>query len=375
MSKRIAICMTTIFPIGPFLRLYRENIQKFGREREVTVYITGDNKSPACCVEEAAEATRAGLRTNFYPIASQKDYLRRFDGLEAMIPENSDNRRNVAYLMALEEGADMIISVDDDNYPMDDADFVGEHGRIGQTVSLPEATGQGGWYNLCDLLEPKIPDLYPRGFPYWARDARTNTVSAARQTKLGMNVGLWKGDPDSDAIARLYCRPRIEGFDRREVVLGRGVRLPDQHAEHGAEPGGDGGVLFHPHGGCGTGDEGGPLRRHLLGVLRAGVRRRGGRRCPHRLAAGRPSPQPAQPAGGPLPGVGVHHDPGGPLQVPDSVRLPGESYAAAYRSLAGQMEDFVSRQEGFVWQNETREFFRKNAANMRVWVDVVESFR
>ena len=103
MSKRIAICMTTIFPIGPFLRLYRENIQKFGREREVTVYITGDNKSPACCVEEAAEATRAGLRTNFYPIASQKDYLRRFDGLEAMIPENSDNRRNVAYLMALEE--------------------------------------------------------------------------------------------------------------------------------------------------------------------------------------------------------------------------------------------------------------------------------
>jgi hypothetical protein len=57
-----------------------------------------------------------------------------------------------------------------------------------------------------------------------------------------------------------------------------------------------------------------------------------------------------------------------------SVKLPGDSYAAAYRSLATQMEDFVGRQEGFVWQPETREFFRKNAQNMRAWIDVVTSF-
>ncbi|MCK4788559.1 MAG: hypothetical protein KAV87_32760 [Desulfobacteraceae bacterium] len=62
--------------------------------------------------------------------------------------------------------ADVVISVDGDNFPMPDVDFVGEHLHVGQEVTLPEAVGHNNCYNLCELLQLKIFGLYPRGFPY-----------------------------------------------------------------------------------------------------------------------------------------------------------------------------------------------------------------
>jgi hypothetical protein len=374
-GKRIAICFTTIFPFQEFLEQYRRNIQKFGHEREVTVYVAGDNKTPADSAQIAQQVTGNGLRTQYLPIAWQNEYLKRFAFPEGMIPENSDNRRNVAYLLALEEGAEVIISVDDDNFPLEGVDFVGEHMRVGQTQTQPQAVGHNQWYNLCDLLEPKMPDLYARGFPYWARDKRAAEVSGTAARKIAMSVGLWTSDPDSDAIARLYCKPHIESSDGRQVMLGAGVRSPinTQNTALSRQAMAAYYYVFM----------GQPLRGMKLdrfGDIFSGYFVQV---CADAVGEGIS-------IGGPLADhrrnqhnllVDLYQELAGIMILEDlsrfltSVKLPSESYGAAYRSLAGQLEEFAAAQEGFIWMPETKEYFRKIGQNMRTWVDVVEAFK
>lgn len=373
-NPKVAICFTTIFPFREFLEQYRSNVQAFGRQREVKVYVAGDNKTPADAADWAREASAQGLTTEYLPIAWQREYLKRF-GMENMVPENTDNRRNVAFLKALEDGAGTVISLDDDNFPLDGVDFIGEHMRVGQTQEQPQAVGHNQWYNLCDMLEPKMQDLYARGYPYWARDRRASAVQGTLRRRLAMSVGLWKGDPDSDAIARLYCRPRIEGYDGRQVMLAPGVRSPinTQNTALSREA-----MVSYYYVFMGQ-----PLRGMKLdrfGDIFSGYFVQV---CADAMGEGIS-------IGGPLADhrrnqhnllVDLYQELAGIMILEDlskfltSVKLPGTSYGAAYRSLSTQMEQFAAAQEGFIWMPETKEYFQKIGRNMRTWADVVESFK
>jgi len=48
-----------------------------------------------------------------------------------LIPYNTDGRRVFGYLKALEEDCQIMIAMDDDNFPTDD-DLIGGHQRSGQ---------------------------------------------------------------------------------------------------------------------------------------------------------------------------------------------------------------------------------------------------
>jgi hypothetical protein len=381
LAKKIAICTTTIFPIGTFLEEYCDNISSFGHLEKVHVYIAGDNKSPAGCKEAAEKISAKGLRTSFMSIQEQHDYLKRFADLIPIIPENSDNRRNVAYLRALEEGADIVISVDDDNFPLPGTDFAGEHMRIGRELTLPEAAGHEGWFNLCDLLEPrggqaaKDANLYPRGFPYKYRCAETSMVSGASTGKIGINVGLWSRDPDTDAIGRLYARPHIEKADGREVLLGRGVRCPinTQNTALSREA-----MAAYYYVRMCESIKGMRLERfgdifsgYFVQVcsdavgdrIRIGTPVADHRRNSHNLL------------------VDLYNELAGIMILEDmssflsSVTLPGDSYLSAYRALSKKLEAFAKEQEGFIWSSETKSYFAKICGYMRTWADVVDSLK
>ena len=60
----------------------------------------------------------------------QDEWGRQF-ALYPLIPYNTDGRRVFGYLRALEDGCELLISIDDDNFPTHD-DFVGYHRRTGQ---------------------------------------------------------------------------------------------------------------------------------------------------------------------------------------------------------------------------------------------------
>jgi hypothetical protein len=226
MPNRVAIVTTTIFPLD-FLPVYTEDILRNGRGEQVTIYIAGDNKSDPGS-EAATEVARAqGVDARFLTLDWQRDFLHRFPEVAAIIPENSDNRRNVAFLAALADGADVVISIDDDNYCLPGGDFVGTHLVVGTEATHPEAVGADGWFNLCAALETEQAcGLYPRGFPFGRRRPGTDLVAGPTSGKVAANAGLWLGDPDCDAVGRLQDRPKVTGWSGEPVLLGRGVRCP-----------------------------------------------------------------------------------------------------------------------------------------------------
>lgn len=371
---RTAITTTTIFPLD-FLDAYADNLLRFGHERDVTIYVAGDRKSPEESEAQAAACRSRGVDARFLSIDQQHEFLRRFPDLAAIIPENTDNRRNVAYLAALDEGAEVVISIDDDNFCLDDVDFVEEHSRVGGECEEPEAVGADGWFNLCTFLEaePQPGSLYPRGFPYRQRQDGTARVDGRARGRVAVNVGLWLLDPDADAIGRLQDRPHVRAWTGGTALLGRGVRSPINtqntaltreamaayyYVRMGARLRGlvldrFGDILsgyFVQACAEAVGDRiriGGPIVEH--------------RRHPHDLL------------------VDLYHELAGIMLMEElagffsTVRLPGESYLTAYRALADELDSFVSARDGdgFIWCEETTAYLAEVTRSMRIWADVV----
>jgi hypothetical protein len=204
-------------------RFLCENIEKFGHKKETGIIIIGDKKSPN---EEsfaiAKELRQAGFDVSYFDIALQEKWLEKFPKLKEIIPYNSDNRRNIGYLMAKERGAEVILSLDDDNFPLPEIDLVGGHiDLVGKEIELPVVSSESRWFNVGDLLENKKRErLFPRGFPYGARqeyDLRQKTIFS-KKVKIMLNEGLWVGEPDIDAITRLERNAEITGLKNYKTI-------------------------------------------------------------------------------------------------------------------------------------------------------------
>jgi hypothetical protein len=187
---KAAVVVTTIHDCTELLHGYLKNFAKYGHE--VSFYVIPDRKTPAQLLwpKEVHGPT----------LQEQCEFLEKVHFDFDQIPFNSDNRRNVGYLMALADGAEMIVSIDDDNYCPEDEDFIGEHEQSllhpGKTISIEEV-----WFNNLTLLGASI--LHPRGFPYYAKHPKIRGFRQGDTLPVRINAGLWAGDPDLDAITWL----------------------------------------------------------------------------------------------------------------------------------------------------------------------------
>ncbi|HVG24851.1 MAG TPA: hypothetical protein VND45_11900, partial [Thermoanaerobaculia bacterium] len=111
---RVAIVVTTIFE-PRFLDGYVENLRRFGHE-ETELIVIIDRKTPATVAERCAHHRRAGMTVLCPTLEEQEAFLARFPTMRGRVPYDSDNRRNIGFLMALDRGAEVLISIDDDNY-------------------------------------------------------------------------------------------------------------------------------------------------------------------------------------------------------------------------------------------------------------------
>ncbi len=202
---KTAITITTINK-PTVIESYLKNILNYGHQ-DVEIIIVGDKKTPSGVGDYCAKISRESLITvKYLDVDFQKNYLKKFPDLEKYLPYNSFSRRNIGDLFAYEEGYDVIIRVDDDNYPTED-DFIRIHGIVGKNIKTTVLKSENGWYNVCEELidEENIP-FYPRGFPYSKRWLSDQNSTVQRKVKVVLNAGLWLGDPDVDAITRL-CKP------------------------------------------------------------------------------------------------------------------------------------------------------------------------
>jgi hypothetical protein len=159
--------------------------QKFSQMEGWTLIVVGDTKTPHLKYEEL---------DCIYLSPDMQDTINK--DLSDSIGWKSIQRRNIGFLYAYKQGADIVATVDDDNIPYDDW---GKNLLVGQAIE-------------CDLYEPSqnvfdplsvtnTPDIWHRGFPIDLLGKRHEVEYKGKvKRKVLVQADLWDGDPDIDAM-------------------------------------------------------------------------------------------------------------------------------------------------------------------------------
>ncbi len=202
--RPVAVVVTTIH-VPRFLDGLLENAHRFGHAERLRLVVVGDRQTPAATAAYLAElASRYAAKVTYLDLAAQHTLLRRWPTLDLLLRYDCVQRRNLGYLQAAIDGAEVIVSVDDDNYATSD-DFLGPHKIVGRTVELPLVSHASGWWNVCQTLICEPPRrFYYRGYPKSRQDWSVGGQQVGRGlVRPVVNAGLWLGTPDVDATAHL----------------------------------------------------------------------------------------------------------------------------------------------------------------------------
>lgn len=375
-DRRIAIVVTTIGD-GSFLTAYSDLVRAWRSPEHVTIYVIGDLTTPRQCHDACDRITADGIRCEYFDPVRQRDFLSAFPELGDAIPFRSDNRRNVGYLLAFRDRADVIVSIDDDVFPVQDRPFLEHHLTVGTRQQLPMTGSSNGWFNAGAMLatvdgtgRPVI--AYPRGFPYCRRWSDTSGVQSGggepEEVTVGINLGLWLEEPDVDALTRLTFQARVSGLDWPSCALRRTHRTPISSQNVA--------MCWHAI----------PASYFVLQNLAIGglrINRFGdifggyfAQMCAesvgHTVRIGEPCVRHARNThdafrdlAAELPGYVMLDKMVPLLETP----LPSTgSYAEAYRILADRLDEWTSCQNGFLWDDSAIRFFVRIAEIMRLWV-------
>jgi hypothetical protein len=200
---KTTIVTTTIY-VPSALEKYGQNARFFGHT-DLNFVVIGDKKTPSETRGFCENLSTQGYPCTYLGIEEQQTYLERYPALWNHLPFNSIQRRNIGLLKAWEDGADIIITIDDDNWMLNH-DFLRLHAVVGQSPELPAYETSSGWFNVCSMLEEASgTPFYHRGFPrgerWKERDIFTCVSPITR--RVAVNAGLWLDDPDIDAMTRL----------------------------------------------------------------------------------------------------------------------------------------------------------------------------
>lgn len=207
--SEIAVITTTVGIPKNFPEIW-SNAQE--HDHDIHLYIVGDNKTPNTIVKKRLRKTVPEEDFTMFTIRNQKGWLNSTFGrskskrYRRVFQENNYQRRTIGFLKAVQDGARTIIAVDDDNYPPTDVDYIGSHvetlgPREECMTVLPNLT----YVNLIDFLvkdQSYNGRVYVRGYPLHLRGDMGYVFNEEPQD-VKVNIGLWSGAPDIDAISRV----------------------------------------------------------------------------------------------------------------------------------------------------------------------------
>jgi len=225
---QVALVTTTIH-VPILLESYMQDAMSFGH-KDVSFIIIGDCKTPREAEEFCKDLRRRyHYETVFLDVNGQEAYLRSYPELASHLPYNSIQRRNIGMLLAYEQGADLVITIDDDNF-LAEPDFIKYHSMVGQETAVDAYNAAQGWINVCDfLMEERGFRFYHRGFPLDARlgDNHVDPKVSSLKGSVVANAGFWLDEPDVDAVTRLAIPVKVIGFKRQHnFALGFGTWSP-----------------------------------------------------------------------------------------------------------------------------------------------------
>lgn len=190
---KTALVITTI-NVPEVLRLYRAS------EPGVRFFVIGDRKSDDAATQALTDSISNCV---YYGIDAQAQLGY---GTNSVLPENCIQRRNLGFLEAAKWGAEAIISIDDDNVPLDAYEYLGEmNRRLQWPFAGIEASGKHGWFDVGQYLQPVSPH---RGFPIQYKHAPVYRGVTGK--KVGVAAGICIGDPDISAVTRIANAPDVQ---------------------------------------------------------------------------------------------------------------------------------------------------------------------
>lgn len=204
MSQKTAIVITSINPPNRAMQMFADGAKKHG----INFYVIGDTKSPVDFSLEGAD---------YYSVDAQIEVFQEFASL---CPTRHYARKNLGYLIAMQNGAEVIIDTDDDNLPYDsfwDSRALEQEAR---------AYNREGWLNVYKLYSKT--NIWPRGLPLDEVLSPTPDLAdlPLEQLNCPIQQGLANENPDVDAVYRLVL-PLPQNFEDREAVaLKPGVWCP-----------------------------------------------------------------------------------------------------------------------------------------------------
>lgn len=183
MSSRFVVT-TTIYPPTPAVQL-------FDAAPDWTLIVVGDRRTPK----------DYALDNGIY--LSPDDQEKLAPELSDLIGWNCIQRRNIGFVLALDLGAEIVATVDDDNLPY--AGW-GDNLLVGETA---EVTNYDADVCFDPIGATEHGHLWHRGFPLQLLSNRDYTAQSTRKLQVDVQADFWDGDPDVDAVCRMEHAPDV----------------------------------------------------------------------------------------------------------------------------------------------------------------------
>jgi hypothetical protein len=194
-EQSLALVVTTI--AQPTHQMLAHSV--IAQRQGSSIVVAGDEKGPN---------TFEMPNTTFLSLEDQRE----FSALGRTLDTGTYARKNIAYLRAIADGADLIVETDDDNAPMDGFERKRSRRFTARTVDRP------GWFNVYSVFSDS--GVWPRGLPLeCVQEAAGVSYDELpeRSIEAPIQQGLADGDPDVDAVYRL-TRPLPITFEPSRVV-------------------------------------------------------------------------------------------------------------------------------------------------------------
>ena len=198
-------------------------ILKFADKKDWKLVVVGDLRTPH------REYLKLSPKCVYlHPIEQAKAYPE----LSKLIGFNTVDRRNFGFLYAIDCGADVIATVDDDNIPYDDW---GEDLYIDKEIDVDCYSPKAGIFDPLSVTNR--PELWHRGYPIDLLKYKNINTKTTIKCRVDVQADLWDGSPDIDAIQRItyggydvtfnitkpFCSNCISPFNSQNTFLSKRI--------------------------------------------------------------------------------------------------------------------------------------------------------
>jgi len=153
---------------------------------------------------------------------------------QTVVPKRCHAETSFGFLIAYEENADIIIEIDDDVRIPEENNFINSHIENLQNKNGKTVSSEDKWYNTIENLNlNEESKVFPRGHPYDNKTRTENYEWTNKGEECILNMGLWTGHPDLDALAILYngglegrCNINARGLKRDKIIVEKETYFP-----------------------------------------------------------------------------------------------------------------------------------------------------